>query len=559
MLTLNKRDATLATEQNREVEAKFQVSSGETLSSLCTIEQLSPQFAFASVQSKTHLDTYYDSASFHLLRAGYVLRVRESDNAQKVSIKNLLSENNDLLHDRLEVEQRILAGDKPPFQSQWSGDLHQIVARYLDPQCELVPIVTVRQNRLKRDVVPATPVSDAEQQVLAELSIDQAAILAPSPDIPADLGQGSATDHFSEVELETRVDELVFPLGEVAGQLAKRFQLKRVSTSKLERALLALHSRSAQAPYSPPGIQLDMPMAEAARLIWRTQLMQTLLCEHGVRADADIEYVHDLRVAIRRARTARRLFGRYFRRRAIKPYFDTWSQLARLAGAVRDLDIALVNLSDFQNRLPPTERDGLEEIRGEFLQHRRQARAEMVEWVNSDIYDKFVSGFSQFCASRGAGVRERYAHANETDPVLVRYAMPSVILDCFQHVRAYEALCGSPLEPSDAKHLHALRIACKHLRYVREFGRDLLGEPSELLIAQLKGIQDLLGELNDIAVEYQRLQHWQTKLIDNSVIRARLDDLDGQSTALLRSFPPVFSQFVGEENCHTLAKTLATF
>ena len=437
----------MSTETVREIEAKFQITSDEAVDVLRTIRQLTPAYTLTPAQDKTHLDTYYDTSSFTLLRAGFVLRLRKSGTSIKVTVKSLMSEGEGALHDRLELEHQIQPNGAPPYQESWPDDLRQFVARHIDPKAEFVPIAVLRQNRAKRDILPASSEPAGTRRVLAELSIDAASVLAPAFGDHAE-PQQSASDaiaHFSEVELESAVDEEVFPLRDVAEHLAQEYQLESVYTSKLERALVALYSRPAQNLYSPAGIHLDMHMAEACRLIWREQLMRALLCEHGLFAATNVEYVHDLRVAIRRARTAETLLGHYFQRTTIKPYFDTWKQLARLAGAVRDFDIALVNLDSFRDRLPPTQQDGLEEIHGQVCKHRTMAHAKMVKWVNSDEHSQFVCAFSQFCASPGEGVRRRYADMDSTEPIQVRYVLPGIILACLQRVRVYEKLFADPL------------------------------------------------------------------------------------------------------------------
>ena len=64
-------------------------------------------------------------------------------------------------------------------------------------------------------------------------------------------------------------------------------------------------------------------------------------------------------------------------------------------------------------------------------------------------------------------------------------------------VRAQEVLgiAARAQDPAQATALHDLRIAVKRLRYVL----DLTGPPE--VVKQLKGLQDLLGELHDCDVQ----------------------------------------------------------
>ena len=80
--------------------------------------------------------------------------------------------------------------------------------------------------------------------------------------------------------------------------------------------------------------------------------------------------------------------------------------------------------------------------------------------------------------------------------------MPSMVLNRFESVRSFEVL----FEESNAvpiTQLHLLRIECKYLRYNLEFVDNLLGPEAQHLIADLRRLQEHLGNLNDAAVSIQ--------------------------------------------------------
>jgi len=80
------------------------------------------------------------------------------------------------------------------------------------------------------------------------------------------------------------------------------------------------------------------------------------------------------------------------------------------------------------------------------------------------------------------------------------------------------AKLGNVLSGEDAAQLHALRIACKKLRYSTEMFGSLFSEPkTKEYVAVLAQLQDILGTLNDIAVAHRLLSE-----MDNS---ARHDTL----------------------------------
>jgi CHAD domain-containing protein len=76
-------------------------------------------------------------------------------------------------------------------------------------------------------------------------------------------------------------------------------------------------------------------------------------------------------------------------------------------------------------------------------------------------------------------------------------------------VRTQEVLdlAVSAEDPTDVKALHDLRIAAKRLRYLLELtGQACIGAGSARLVKQLKGLQDLLGEIHDCDVQLPPLR-----------------------------------------------------
>jgi CHAD domain-containing protein len=87
-------------------------------------------------------------------------------------------------------------------------------------------------------------------------------------------------------------------------------------------------------------------------------------------------------------------------------------------------------------------------------------------------------------------------------------------------VRTAEYYSYAPIVdvPEAVAQLHALRVAAKRLRYTLELFRDIFGPRGDILIDQIKAVQEDLGEIHDHDVRLD--------LID-----AELDSLDGESDA----------------------------
>ena len=105
--------------------------------------------------------------------------------------------------------------------------------------------------------------------------------------------------------------------------------------------------------------------------------------------------------------------------------------------------------------------------------------------------------------------------------------------------------------------LHRLRIDCKKLRYLVQFFRHLY--PSEeiaAMIQALKQLQDNLGEVNDLAVQRERLRVMAEQMVAEShasaatvmAIGRLVDHLEHHQTELQRQFAERLAGFTAAEN-----------
>jgi CHAD domain-containing protein len=79
---------------------------------------------------------------------------------------------------------------------------------------------------------------------------------------------------------------------------------------------------------------------------------------------------------------------------------------------------------------------------------------------------------------------------------------PRAIKRRLKRVRQFDR----PLAEYTSEDLHALRIACKRVRYAAEFLSDLYPEGLARLTADMKGLQGLLGDVHDADVYAERIR-----------------------------------------------------
>lgn len=530
----------------QETEAKFIIQSAALGDRMRTAQFLPKEFALTSPTTVTHLDLYLDTEDYALLRDGYALRLRQTPDGYQVTLKGLNPDRNSALHKRLELEEPLAADANLLAWEEWPQTVCEALSNKVLTGQKIIPICAIHQTRHKRMVTFAKS-SEQNGKPFAELSVDEVQILRVGK-LGKEIDWATAWQKMPvlntwcelEVELLPGQDEAV--LETLSDSLSKRRGVRPTTTSKFERAVEIVHSSLVVAGESVMHLLPELTMGDACRLIWRRQLAQLLLNEGGVRYSDNIEYVHDMRVAVRRMRTALRFFGRYFRPKAIRPFRRALRTTGRLLGAVRDRDVALARLAKETRSVEKGQPNELESLAQAWRQEREQAFSALLEWLEGDEYRRFVSQFARFCARTGKGLRRQSGKDDGAQPPhQVRHVLPALIVKRYSQVRAFEVFfdTGQSLPPQT---LHQLRIQCKFLRYVLEFAQPLPGASGARLITMLKRLQDQLGDLNDAAVSQSLLAEEQSCEIADAVEsyhasqQTIIDRLQIEVAAALRDF-----------------------
>lgn len=309
------------------------------------------------------------------------------------------------------------------------------------------------------------------------------------------------------------------------------------------------------------GLRPDDAMAEAGRKVLHYHFERMLLNEPGVRLGADIEHVHDMRVATRRMRSAFRLFAPFFSEKTVRPLVRGLRRTAQALGAVRDLDVFREKAQRFLDEHPGLSLDPLFTTWQADYDVARQA---LLAELDSKRFARFVERMHAFVSTTGEGTLP--ISSDGVQAYQVRHVAPRLLYEHYERVRAYEtALDGAPLTT-----LHALRIDFKRLRYAVEFFAEVLGPEASLVIKEIKIMQDHLGDLNDTQVAIQVLedfisQHRDThsgipqflREEDISGVLAYADAKAAEQKYLLETFPQVWANFNRAEVRRSLALAVA--
>lgn len=485
-----------------EVEAKFSIPDEQTYQRLLEATSL----AGYSLEDPTLLnlhDRYLDTADGTILAGGYACRIRQQGDLTLATLKGLGSASG-AIHRRVELEVE-LPQSLPP--QQWPPGAARDLALSLCDGEPLVTLLEATQTRHRRHLCD-------DSRMVAELNLDRVRLYQK--------GQTSATYLELEVELVHGGSEEA--LEQLAEELQSEWGLLPQSRSKFERGMdlfgsepaiqeghpaangvQPLDVEAADAPLalavellSEPGLEPDDPMSEAGRKIFHFHHQRMVYHEPGTRMGTDIESLHDMRVTTRRMRAAFRVFGPYYKPKAVAAYRKGLKRTGRALGPVRDLDVFRAKIESYLSTLPESQQRGLDPFLAVLEAHRDSARERMNAYLDSAKYGRFRDRFGQFAITEGMGSRQAGLQDGEPQPYRVRHIAPMVIYQRVAAVRAYDEWVSIPNPPPER--LHALRIACKRLRYTLEFFQEVLGPDTKALIRSIVTVQDHLGNLQDAIV-----------------------------------------------------------
>jgi CHAD domain-containing protein len=206
----------------------------------------------------------------------------------------------------------------------------------------------------------------------------------------------------------------------------------------------------------------------------------------GALAEIDTEFLHDLRVAVRRTRSLQRELKRVFPPAPLAHFRTEFRWLQRVTGPTRDLDVYLADLDGAPD---------LDPLRAVLVERRTRERAAMERALRSPRTRRMLEQWSVFVE-----------HLADAPPAGRDDALRPIFAVTAQRIaRVYKTLArmGGAIDAASAPlALHDLRKKGKELRYLLEFFAPLF--PSSVIdpmVASLKALQDTLGRFQDREVQ----------------------------------------------------------
>jgi CHAD domain-containing protein len=216
----------------------------------------------------------------------------------------------------------------------------------------------------------------------------------------------------------------------------------------------------------------------------------------GALGDVDAEFLHDLRVAVRRSRAVQRELRRVFPPSELAHFSAEFRWLQRATGRARDIDVYVLEFDEFRLQLPEAVRGDLDPLLTVLQQRRAGARRGMVRVLRSERACSLLRDWGQFLAGIESGGVSGGPDAARPIADVAAAAIAKVYRRMVQMGRAMDAD-----SPPDA--YHELRKKGKELRYLLELFAAPLCPAGVVkpMIHLLKSLQDVLGRYQDTEVQ----------------------------------------------------------
>ena len=403
------------------------------------------------------VNIYYDTPDLQLLRRGMALRLRRQDRQWLQTVK-------------CSGQHQGALAARPEWEVPYVGrfDFAAIddarVRRFLERPKLLSALTPIFETSFLRRAWSLPGL---------ELVLDRGWIAA-----------GGRREPISEIEVELTADGQLEQLFALAGKLAAHQLLLPAWQSKAERGYRLFRGEVAAPRRAAAPTALPPSPGAAFAAIATDCLAQMDANRCGTLAAADPEYLHQMRVAVRRLRACLRLFAQLLPAAELDALLPGLRHLMQALGRGRDLDVLQAELlAPVVAAMPDDAR--LAALLAAVDRRRQGAHAAIRRQLDDPAHGRLLLALTALL-QRAANTAAEACAADFSAERL-------------RPLRRRLRRLARAATPGDATAVHAVRIAVKRLRYALEFFQPLTGRRVQRQAARLAGIQDTLGQINDLA------------------------------------------------------------
>lgn len=311
-----------------------------------------------------------------------------------------------------------------------------------------------------------------------------------------------------------------------------------------------------------------MPLHEYAHEAIRKHFKKSTKYLDDVLCDRDPEDVHQMRVGMRRLRTALQVFDGVI----VLPSslsIKKIGQLAKALGSVRDLDVMLQWLHAYLENANPEVIGALAPVMERVQKQRKRCRKRLKKVLKGKQYAVFEQGFETWL--------EQPQYTPVADLPLVQ-VLPDLLLPLMSELLLHPgwlvATSGTKqggVQPTkrlsqtrihqvleqDSEALHDLRKQMKRVRYQTEFFTEFYGDSYQAQTDEFREVQDLLGQLQDGAV----LSEFLAKELDTDWPKQLPDlhqQLQREQIEIWRQWQPIQAKYLTAEFRQQLRQLVLT-
>ena len=500
------------------------------LAAAAAADALAGELAIVTQRAHTLERTFWDTFDGRIHQEGLAL----VDGGRRLALIDPATYAEEAGADHGEARQRLLAGDLPP------GALRDRLAPLIEMRA-LTPVARVRSRMLPLNVLDEVGKIVVRLRVEEPLTVGGTAgklALRPRLHVIGVLGYDADYDRV---------------LALLTGQLGLVKAPRPVHDDAVEAAGGSVGGASSKARVElRPGMRADA--AAVAVLSRLHEVIEINL--PGTLSDVDSEFLHDLRVAVRRSRAMQRELAKVFPPEPLRVFRDGFKELQAITGPVRDLDVQLLDFDALAADLPAGE--DVAPLRRLLQAHLQTERKTMVRALRSARTRGLLDNWRAFLGE--------LVYADEADRPDAARPVQELAAERIDRVYRRMVKMGRAIDDdSPAEDLHELRKKGKELRYLLEFFASLY--PAAVvkpMVATLKGLQDVLGRFQDREVQADLLralgdevavqEGGAAALMAMGVLVQRLGREQAQARA---GFAASFAEFSAKDQRKVVAQTFA--
>jgi inorganic triphosphatase YgiF len=448
----------------QEIEVKLELDGDEAASARLQ-EQLAERFGPGRTVALT--STYFDTADLALRDAAVSLRVREQEGRRVQTIKSRSSRKGGMFS-RREWEREI------------NGEVPDLDAAEDTP---LAPLL--KQDGVRSSLAPAF--QSLVQRTIWDVALDDTRV-----EVALDRGFIKADGRSSpicEVELELKAGDPT-ELVSLARSLDAMAPLRLGSRTKADRGYQLLEKTDREAaPAEPAALSADMTVGQAFQTLAGGCIRHFMLNEPLLIRNRSEGALHQVRVALRRLRSAFTLFKGIVADQESDVLKARLQTLASALGDSRDLDVLLDALIE-----GGAEDEAAVSLAGQLRAKREEAYDAAIAALHAPDARRLMLDLSVWLEAGPWTQADR----PERDAPIVPFAEAAL-----RKRRAKVKARGRHFGQLSSEELHQLRIAAKKLRYAAEFFAPLHHDKKaqrrrRAFLEAVKDLQTALGDLNDI-------------------------------------------------------------